>query len=131
MANFRCERVVVKLEQPVPGLNHLRAVNSEAFADALTEELDNALSDDGVETLTAFLYAPFDRPKWHPAAASLEAIRAALAILERWHAAESVPVARTKTALAEDISALRQVAEVLDAADTRDRRFHFLAQDSD
>ena len=32
MANFRCERLFVMLDEPVPGLNHLKAVDPVEFA---------------------------------------------------------------------------------------------------
>jgi hypothetical protein len=43
MANFRCERLFVMLDEPVPGLNHLKAVDAVEFAwhhsDAHAEQL--------------------------------------------------------------------------------------------
>ena len=32
MANFRCERLFLMLDEPIPGLDHLRAVDPEQFA---------------------------------------------------------------------------------------------------
>jgi hypothetical protein len=47
MANFRCERAFVMLDEPVPGLNHLKAVDPEAFAYLLSDEISYWMVDAG------------------------------------------------------------------------------------
>jgi hypothetical protein len=54
MANFRCERAFVMLDEPVPGLNHLRAVDPEGFADLLNDAISFWMVEAGYTPLTDF-----------------------------------------------------------------------------
>lgn len=129
MANFRCERVFISLDEAVPGLNHFQAVNPEEFADLFDEPLQNALVDAGVRPLVDFLFAPFERPKWRPAAEGLASVRAAIGIYEARLGVTSDLPGMSGDVLNRRLATLGQAEAVLDAADTRDRRFFFQARD--
>lgn len=53
MANFRCERLFVVLDEPVPGLDHVRAVDPVEFAWLGTDAHAGAL---GVTPLSSFAF---------------------------------------------------------------------------
>lgn len=129
MANFRCERAFVMFDEPVPGLNHLRAVDAEGFADLLNEAMSFWMVEAGYTPLTDFLYAPFDRPKWRPAGKGLRSVRGAMELYRKWLAADTNPLGCSRESMEKDLAVLGQVAEVLDLADGRDRRFYFAARD--
>lgn len=129
MANFRCERAFVMLDEPVPGLNHLQAVDPEAFANLLTEETSFWMVEAGYTPLTDFLYAPFDRPKWRPAGKGLRSVRGAMELYRKWREAGSNPLGWSQERLDQELAVLGHVADVLDKADGRDRRFYFAARD--
>lgn len=129
MANFRCERAMVMLDEPVPGFNHWTAVDAEGFASLLSDELSHWLIEAGVTPLVDFLYAPFDRPKWRPAMKGLQSVRRAIELYRRWLDAETNPLGWSRERMERELIVLGQVEEVLDQADTRDRRFYFAAND--
>ena len=62
------------LDEPIPGLDHLRAVPPEDFAGLFTQ--DDAEYID-VTPIECFSYSPFDRPRWHPTSQGLTTVRAA------------------------------------------------------
>jgi hypothetical protein len=128
MANFRCERLFVMLDEPVPGLDHLRAVDPVAFAWLLS---DHDAEQVGLTPLSTFTYAPFDRERWRPAAEGLKTVRGLIALYQERLARVQVEEGRKKGVLATKLAVLRQVEAVLDAADCRDRRFYFAARDPD
>jgi hypothetical protein len=129
MADFRCERAFVMLDERVPGLNHLRAVNPEAFADLLHDAMSFWMLDAGYTPLTDFLYAPDDRPRWRPARKGLRSVRGAMELYRTWLQAGVNPLGWSRERMERDLEVLGQVAEVLDLADGRDRRFYFAARD--
>ncbi len=130
MANFRCERVLVMLDDPVPGLDHLRAVDPVKLADLFSETLDNHAMDAGLTPLTDFLFAPFDRPRWKPALKGLQTVQGLIALYQQWQSAGIDPFSAGGTPRwAQDLEVLSQLEAVLDAADTRDRKFYFAARD--
>ena len=129
MANFRCERAFVMLDEPVPGLNHLKAVDPEAFAYLLSDEISYWMTGAGYTPLIDFLYAPFDRPKWRPAGKGLQSVRGAMDLYQKWLDAGANPLGWSRERMEKELVVLGQVAEVLDLADARDRRFYFAAKD--
>ena len=129
MADFRCERAFVMLDEPVPGLNHLKAVDAEAFAELLNDVISYWMVDAGYTPLVDFLYGPFDRPKWRPAGKGLRSVRGAMELYQKWLDAETNPLGWSKERMTQELAVLGQVAEVLDLADSRDRRFYFAARD--
>lgn len=129
MANFRCERAFIMLDEPVPGLNHLKAVDPAAFAFLLSDEISHWMVDAGHTPLVDFLYAPFDRPKWRPAGKGLQSVRGAMELYGKWLDAGANPLGWSREQMEKELDVLGQVAEVLDSADARDRRFYFAAKD--
>jgi hypothetical protein len=129
MADFRCERAFVMLDEPVPGLNHLQAVDPGGFADLLNDQISFWMVEAGYTPLTDFLYAPHDRPKWRKAGKGLRSVRGAMELYRKWLDAGTNPLGWSQEHLERDLAVLGQVAEVLDRADGRDRRFYFAARD--
>jgi hypothetical protein len=130
MANFRCERAIVMLDEPVPGLDHLRAVDPVGFAELLNDAISFWMVEAGYTPLTDFLYAPYDRPKGRPAGKGLRSVRGSMELYRKWLDAGTNPLGCTRESLERDLAVLSQVAEGLDLADARDRRFYFAARDS-
>jgi hypothetical protein len=127
MANFRCERLFVMLDEPVPGFDHLHAVDPEAFAALFSE--DDAESID-IIPIERYAYGPSDRPRWHRAADGLHTVRSLIELYEKWLSRGPGEAGRyTAEALNENLAVLRKVEAVLDAADSRDRRFYFKMKD--
>ena len=129
MADFRCERAFVMLDEPVPGLNHMRAVHPEAFAQLLNDAISFWMVEAGYKPLTDFLYAPYDRPKWRPAGKGLRSVRGAMGLYRKWLEAGTNPLGWSREHMQQDLAVLDQVAQVLDLVDGRDRRFYFAARD--
>jgi hypothetical protein len=126
MANFRCERLFVVLDDPVPGLNHLKAVDPVEFAWHFS---DDHAAQAGLTPLGDFTFAPFERPRWQPAAKGLETVRGLIALYRGWLAEGRNPYGFAEDVLATKLGVLGQVEAVLDAADSRDRRFYLAAKD--
>ena len=129
MADFRCERAFVMLDEPAPGLNHLRAVDAEGFAILLNDAISFWMVEAGYTPLTDFAYAPYDCPRWRPAGKGLRSVRGAMELYRKWLEAGRNPLGHTQESLEQDLAVLAQVAEVLEAADGRDSRFYFAARD--
>ncbi len=117
------------LDEPVPGLNHLKAFDPEAFAYLLSDEISHWMVEAGCTPLIDFLYAPFDRPKWRPARKGLKSVREAIKLYQTWLDAGANPLGWPPERMEKELIVLGQVAEVLDQADARDRRFYFAAKD--
>ena len=127
MANFRCERLFIMLDEPIPGLDHLHSVDPEEFAGLYSE--DDAESID-VAPIERFSYGAYDRPRWHPAAKGLMTVRSLIGLYEKWlSGGAGVPAHYATEVLEQKLAVLRQVDAVLDAADNRDRRFYFKMKD--
>ncbi len=125
MANFRCERLFVKLDQPVPGLDHIKAIDPVDLAGLHTG--DDALFLD-LTPLEDFVFGPYDRPRWISAAVGLQTTRGLLALYEKL-------ISRADTSrgsvehLAKKVEVLKRLEAILEAADTHDRRFCLVAKD--
>jgi len=126
MANFRCERIYVMLDDPVPGLDHLKAIDPFEFAELDTDGIAELLD---VDPLSRFLYAPFERPRWRPAAKGLTTVRRLREYYEGLTEAQRVSAAIHPELLEKTRRVLQQLEDVLDAADTRDRKFYLQARD--
>jgi hypothetical protein len=126
MANFRLERLFVTLDEPVPGIDHLKAVDSVEFA----WHLSNAIAEQlGVVPLDDFTYAPFQRSKWHEASEGLKTVRALLHQYRKWIEAGDNPYMYAGETLRGKIIVLEQVECVLEAASSLDRQFYLAAKD--
>jgi hypothetical protein len=133
MPDYRCERIFVMLDRPIPGVDHLKAVDPVELA---WHQSDDDARSIGVAPLTDFCVAAFDGPppwrekvRWHTAAAGLKTVRALIALYEKRIAAGSDPRGRTVDTLTKDVALLRQVEALLDAADARDIRFYLAVKD--
>jgi hypothetical protein len=126
MANFRCERIFVVLDEPVPGLDHLRAIDPVELA---WLHSDNDAIANGVQPLRDFSFAPFERPRWRPASEGLATVRALITLYEKWLQRGEDPYGCKPTVLQNKLVVLRQLQSVLDAADTRDRKFYLAVRD--
>jgi hypothetical protein len=126
MADFRCERLFVMLDEPVPGLDHLRAVDPVRFSMHYSDDHAEQL---GLTPLSDFTFAPFERARWYAAAEGLSTVRGLCDLYRDWLSAESNPYGFTADMLARKIEVLEQVEAVLDVAAARDRRFHLAAKD--
>jgi hypothetical protein len=126
MANFRCERLFVMLDEPVPGLNHLKAIDPVEFA---WHRSDDKAEQAGLTPLGSFTFAPFERPRWQPAAKGLGTVRGLIELYRRWLDQGHNPYGYTEEVLTSKLAVLDQVEAVLDAADSLDRRFYLAAKD--
>ncbi len=126
MANFRMERLFVRLDEPVPGLDHLKAIDPVAFSMHYSNEHAESL---GLEPLDAFTFAPFERPRWFPAEQGLHTVRGLLELYGRWRASGQNPYGISAEALDRRIVSMSSVATVLEAAAALGRRFHLQARD--
>lgn len=126
MANFRCERLFVMLDEPVPGLDHLKAVDPVGFAYLDSDRDAESL---GLTPLGDCTYAPFDRKRWRPAGEGLKTVRGLIKLYrERVSQGREEDRLRDEV-LKEKLVVLGQVEAVLEAADGRDRRFYLAARD--
>ena len=126
MANFRCERLFVMLDEPVSGLDHLKAVDPIEFAWHLS---DNDAEQLGLTPLDDFTFAAFQRPRWQSAAKGLETVRGLIGLYRGWLVRGSNPYGYAEKVLATKIGVLEQVEAILVAADSHDRQFYLLAKD--
>ena len=126
MANFRCERLFVMLDEPVPGLNHLKAIDPVEFA---WLHSDDHAEQAGLTPLGDFTFAPFERPRWQPAARGLKTVRGLIDLYRGWLAQGQNPYGYADEVLTTNLRVLGQVEAVLKAADSRDRRFYLAAKD--
>jgi len=126
MANFRCERLFVMLDEPVPGLDHLKAVDPFEFA---CHHSDDHAEQAGLTPLGSFTFAPFERPRWQPAAKGLKTVRGLIDLYRGRLAQGRNPYGYTAEVVTGKLAVLEQVEAVLDAADSRDRLFYLAARD--
>jgi hypothetical protein len=126
MADFRCERLFVMLDDPIPGLDHLRAVDPFEFRESLSDSEALML---GVTPLMDFAYPPFECPRWHAAAKGLKSVRALIGLYEKWIARGKCDFGYRMDFVEQKLRVMRQVQAVLEAADTHDRRFHLAMRD--
>ena len=88
MANFRLERLFVMLDEPVPGLDHMKAIDAVEFAWHNSDQHAEGL---GVTPLGAFTFAPFEQPEWHDASEGLMTVRALRSVYADWIAKGANP----------------------------------------
>jgi hypothetical protein len=126
MADFRLERLFVILDQPIPGIDHLKAVDAVEFAWHGTNFIADQL---GVRRLDEFTYAPFDQPNWHACGEGLQSLRPILKQYHEWLERGTNPYGYADHTLKEKVVVLAEVEKLLDAADALDRQFYFAARD--
>jgi hypothetical protein len=107
MSNFRPERLFPMLDSPIPGLNHLRAINPTELSSACL------ITDTDADILNLPRLTSFATPRGdHPGQPRQK---------PTWH----LP----STALPTLITTLRHLESLLDQADTHDRRFYLAMKD--
>lgn len=126
MANFRCERLFVMLDEPVPELDHLRAVDPVRFSMHYSDDHADQL---GLTPLSEFTFAPFERARWFEPAEGLRTVRGLCDLYRDWLKRGSNPYGFSAEMLERKIEVLEQVEVVLEAASSRDRRFYLAAKD--
>jgi len=126
MADFRLERLFVILDEPVPGLNHMKAIDAVEFAWHNSDPHAECL---GVTPLGVFTFAPFEQPEWRDAQEGLATVRALRALYADWIAKGTNPIGYREDVLAKKDAVLQMVEEVLAAADSLGRQFYLAARD--
>jgi hypothetical protein len=136
MANFRGERVFVVLKEPIPGFDHIKALDPTELCSAcfLSENDSNCLN---LDSLSSFAVAagerswePSDKPRWRRPSKGLVAVRGLLT-----HYDDRIAIGAGScgglipSALPPIAAVLRQLEAVLDKADTFDRRFYLAVKD--
>ncbi len=126
MANFRAERLFIRIAGSIDGFDPNEGINPEDFAFLMVR-------DQGTyerTPLSDFTFAPFDKPRWTSAQQGLKAVRGFISELEaRLGRCADDDAGRSR--IERDLATLRAVEDRLDAIDTHDLRFHFLARDLD
>lgn len=116
------EKLYIRLERPIPGVDHLQAVDPERFAD-LHGHWDDVAGQLDVDRINDFYVHQGDYGKaslrWHKAAEGLAALRA---VLEYYRAGRG---SLTDDQRQETIALFEIVEDILDRADLREIRFCF------
>lgn len=117
------EKLRIRLQRPIPGVDHLNAVDPEEFA-ALHGRWDDLAGQLGIDRINDFYvyegeYGK-DARKWFRAAKGLEAIRA---VLEYYRSGRGD---LTDTRREEIILLFETVESILDDADLHDVKFCFV-----
>jgi len=120
---FRVEKLYIRLQRPLPNIDHLKAIDPERFAE-FHGRWDNVAQLLDVDRINDFYvyegeYGK-DPVKWHRASKGLKAIRA---VLDYYRSGQGSMSDEQRQATIE----LFQVVEgILDDADLRDTRFCFV-----
>lgn len=123
MANFRAERLFIRIQEPIDGFDPNQGIDVEEFAWTMVCD-QKALERD---SLSKFTIGPGDKPRWFPAEAGLKVVRACLA--EVGEKAANAELELQKQGLQNKIAMLKAVENRLDTIDTYDRKFYFQARD--
>jgi hypothetical protein len=126
MANFRCERLFVMLDEPVPGVNHLKAVDPVEFASLGS---DDHAEQAGLTPLRTYTFAPFERPRWYPAEQGLQTVRGLIELYRGWLVQGRNPYGYADDVLTANLAVLGQVETGLAAACASGRCFYLAAKD--
>lgn len=136
MANFRAERVFVMLKEPIPGFDHLKALDPTTLCSActLSENDSNCLNLDGLFSFGVAAgerpWEPREKPRWRAASKGLVALRGLLTHYDdRIAKGEGSCGGLIPSALPEVAAVLRHLEGVLEKADAYDRRFYLAVKD--
>lgn len=121
MANFRAERLFIRVAGSLD-FDPNDGINAEDFAFIMV--CDGGAYDR--PSLQDFTFAPFDQPRWFPAADGLKVVRA---VIDEMEAKLSKAEPDRKAHIENEIEVLRVVEDRLDTIDMKDYKFHFLARD--
>jgi hypothetical protein len=126
MANFRMERLFVILNEPVPGLDHVQAIDAVEFAWHNSDQHAESL---GVTPFGAFTFAPFEQPEWSAPIEGLTTVRALQNLYAKWIENGTNPFGYAEEVIVQKAAVLKQVEDVLTAADSLGRQFYLQARD--
>ena len=115
------QHVILMLERPIPGVDHIRAFGSEELLDAALNRCDAESA--GITPLEDFCVSYGGRPQWATAATGLKTTRQLISLYEKWTAQDAVPGRGTPQSIARKLFVLRRLESLLDRADSRDIRF--------
>lgn len=119
------ELATIRLDRPVPGLDHLRAIDRSQLCSVLYS-VDTDADLLGLDSPKDYAVWPGGSSRWWPASSGLKTIRGLIAHYEARIASGSDSIGgMINSALPEILTTLKQIEGVLDKADTHDRRFHF------
>lgn len=116
MANFRAERLFIRVSGMVKDFDPNEGIDHEQFATPMC--MDNGTYER--RPLSEFTFAPFDTVRWFRASEGLKVVREFIEELERTPGADD-----------ETLTTLRAVEDRLDWIDVKGHKFHFLARDLD
>jgi hypothetical protein len=111
----------VRLEEPVPGIDHIKFIDHRQFAEAhhLIDTTASQLGVDGINDFYVYKGELGSNPvRWHSAADGLVAFRAVKDYIERHESLETSADYRVLT-----LNVLARLEELLVEADSRDIRF--------
>lgn len=119
---------LLMLEKPIPGLNHLRAFESDELTELVYSRPDAESA--GITPFQDFCVGWGGRRRWASAAEGLKVARAMIGLYEKWLAGEPVPGRGTSESIDKKLGVLRRLESILDQADSRDIRFTIAVNDS-
>jgi hypothetical protein len=128
---FRCdagggapmEKLYIRLQRPIPGVDHLRVIDPEEFADhhGQWDDVAPLLDVDRINDFYVYEGEYGKRPvRWHRAAKGLKAVRA---VLEYYRSGRGALDAEQRQ---RTLELFESVERILDDADLRDIRFCFV-----
>lgn len=121
MANFRSERLFIRVAGSLD-FDPNEGIDASEFAFIMVMDTDAYDRD----SLRDYTFAPFDKPRWFPAAKGIATVRAVIAETE---AKLSKARGEERERYEKDIALLRVVEDRLDMIDVKDYKFYFLARD--
>ncbi|EAQ81041.1 hypothetical protein [Blastopirellula marina] len=122
MANFRCERILLRINEMIRDFDPNAGLNHEELAWSLGFEHDY---EPGEPQMWDFVSGPGERPRWHSALKGLNVLRQLIDRLEQ----KSTAAPESSDTTQKQIEALRSLEDKLDTIDTYDRKFSLLAKD--
>ena len=127
MSNHRAERALLLLERPIPGIDHLRAIDAAELLYATSNRCD--ADSAGIRPFEDFCFGWFGKVKWANAQEGLRTTRELIALYEKWKTMGPQPGQGTVESLEQKITVLRKLEALLDQADARDIRFCLAIRD--
>ena len=122
MADFRAEQLYIRVEGMIDGFDPNEGIDADEFAFVMVRDHGSYERT----PLGDFTFAPFERPRWFPAAEGLESVRGFIAELE---ANSKTCDEDRRVGIERDLRTLRAVEDRLDWIDVKGLRFHFIARD--
>lgn len=125
MANFRVERLFIRIDGSIDGFDPSGGIDVAEFAYLSARDLGT------VERLPLreFSAPPFGKPRWFPAQKGLKVVHRFIGELEAKLAKTASDDGEGRVRIERDIATLRTVEDRLDIIDTHELRFYFLERD--